>query len=224
MTKRFPKRTKGSEGTIGDREHATRPSEHNADIDGSVDAWDMDVNILGSSDEYGSDAELHSIEALKADFQKEPGAQLWIHRGFIANKDIHNWRRRVYPGSNKHMKHVHWQSDGDGERKAFTGDLFDDVVTAVNHPERTKPAVAIPAWPHRTAHSFGPEDGGHVYRTVYRAQSRLRERGWRITVDGRYGPKTASVVKAYQREKGLAADGRLGPNTWRSLWAAPVTG
>lgn len=63
-------------------------------------------------------------------------------------------------------------------------------------------------------------DRGPAVRAV---QQRLRDRGWRITVDGIYGPKTETVVIAFQREKGLTVDGIAGPQTWRALWTAPIT-
>lgn len=221
----FAKRNKASDGTIGDLRHqAESYSEHNPDKDGSVDAWDMDVNVRGSTTPTGTAAELADIEDMKREFQSQPGAQLWIHKRQIANKDISNWKRRAYAGSNPHDKHVHWQSDSDGERKPMVGSLEEDViVTAINNPARTNVPKSVPVWPHKASTSFGVEDAGHYEPTVYRAQSRLRERGWKITVDGRYGPKTAAVVKAFQKEKKLSADGRLGPKTWRALWATAIS-
>lgn len=58
---------------------------------------------------------------------------------------------------------------------------------------------------------------------VVAVQDRLRERGWRIAVDGVFGPDTERVVKAFQAEKGLSTDGVVGPITWDALWSAPVT-
>lgn len=49
-------------------------------------------------------------------------------------------------------------------------------------------------------------------------QRRLKERGWNITVDGKWGPKSAAILKAFQQEKGLAADGQPGPQSWTALY------
>jgi peptidoglycan hydrolase-like protein with peptidoglycan-binding domain len=38
-----------------------------------------------------------------------------------------------------------------------------------------------------------------------------------VTVDGIYGPRTESAVKAFQQDKSLAADGIVGPATWSRL-------
>jgi cell wall-associated NlpC family hydrolase len=58
---------------------------------------------------------------------------------------------------------------------------------------------------------------------VRRVQQRLRDRGWTITVDGRFGPETDQVVRSFQREKHLDRDGKVGPRTWEALWTAPIT-
>ena len=58
---------------------------------------------------------------------------------------------------------------------------------------------------------------------VRQAQRRLSERGWVIRVDSVFGPKTEGIVRAFQREKGLDADGVIGPQTWDALWVAPIT-
>jgi peptidoglycan hydrolase-like protein with peptidoglycan-binding domain len=38
-----------------------------------------------------------------------------------------------------------------------------------------------------------------------------------LTVDGQYGPGTASVVTYFQRSLGLTQDGVTGPQTWKQL-------
>lgn len=45
-------------------------------------------------------------------------------------------------------------------------------------------------------------------------QSRLRDRGWRIGVDGDFGPESDRVTRQFQADKNLEVDGIVGPQTW----------
>jgi N-acetylmuramoyl-L-alanine amidase len=60
------------------------------------------------------------------------------------------------------------------------------------------------------------ESTGEAVRDI---QSRLQGIGLGIGDDasGRFGPGTESAVRAFQRAKGLDADGIVGPDTWRDL-------
>lgn len=49
------------------------------------------------------------------------------------------------------------------------------------------------------------------------AQALLRKAGLTVGDDGVYGTGTVSAVREFQRRKGLAVDGRVGPDTWRTL-------
>ena len=48
-------------------------------------------------------------------------------------------------------------------------------------------------------------------------------------IDGKFGPRTETAVKAFQRDKGLQVDGIVGPITWGAICAslnpstAPIT-
>jgi hypothetical protein len=108
---RFPDRDDASDGGIGDEFHEP-PSEHIANVDGTVDAFDCDVNFLGSDAESGNPMERRICDALKADFEQDPRAKLWIHRSKIANADVDDWRVRDYDRAhiNPHNKHIHFQT------------------------------------------------------------------------------------------------------------------
>ncbi len=79
------------------------------------------------------------------------------------------------------------------------------------------PVTSAPVYPGQLTRrgSVGPR-----VRTI---QQRLKDRGWRITVDGVYGPATEAVIRAFQREKRLGVDGVVGPRTWAALWTTPIT-
>jgi Putative peptidoglycan binding domain/Glycosyl hydrolases family 25 len=49
------------------------------------------------------------------------------------------------------------------------------------------------------------------------AQELLVAAGYRLAVDGGYGPRSVAVVRAFQRSKGLAATGVVDTTTWRRL-------
>lgn len=108
---RFPKRGTLSDGGYADKVHGST-SQHQPDKDGTVDAFDMDVNVLGSASPAGTAEERRIVEALKLDFEQDPHGrgQLWIHNREIANADIDNWRERGYGGPSPHVEHCHWES------------------------------------------------------------------------------------------------------------------
>jgi peptidoglycan hydrolase-like protein with peptidoglycan-binding domain len=48
-------------------------------------------------------------------------------------------------------------------------------------------------------------------------QQRLQANGHQVSVDGIFGGGTEAEVKAFQRNRGLTADGIVGQNTWQAL-------
>jgi peptidoglycan hydrolase-like protein with peptidoglycan-binding domain len=95
-------------------------------------------------------------------------------------------------------------------------------------PTTTAPAFPYPSTdylgtprsdPHCHSGHYGPPDSNNV-RTW---QQQMHNRGWNITVDGDYGSQSQSVCISFQKEKGLSADGLVGPQTWGASWTAPVT-
>jgi len=94
---------------------------------------------------------------------------------------------------------------------------------------------------------FGPKDGGKnsvsgYYGRKFKSKTdnawlklfvaQLGKRGWsvgkgkqylgRYGNDGQYGSEYAALIKAFQRNQGLKADGLLGPATWKAAFSNPV--
>jgi len=79
--------------------------------------------------------------------------------------------------------------------------------------------------------AFGPNCRNSIHKipswnggnhTAREWQQKLKDRGWHITVDNAWGAKSASILKQFQAEKRLTADGLRGPESWAALWAHPV--
>lgn len=91
----------------------------------------------------------------------------------------------------------------------------------------------IPPFPLKRGYYFGPKNpvwnrrsvsGYYSHRTdLKRWQTQMRARGWQIKADGLYGAETRAVTLAFQKQKGLKADGLIGPDTWHAAWTLPVT-
>jgi Putative peptidoglycan binding domain len=96
------------------------------------------------------------------------------------------------------------------------------VIPVVVHPVENGGA---PAWPGRILAATSPMLHGTDVSTW---QAQMRRRGWPITVDGWYGPGSASICRQFQRDSNahhypLDVDGKVGPNTWRAAWQRPVS-
>jgi hypothetical protein len=101
-----------------------------------------------------------------------------------------------------------------------------DVIAGFCHPPYSDSGVVAqaPAPPPAGTPPFpGYCSLGSVGTAVRQVQQRLRDRGWTIDVDGTFGPQADAVVRAFQAEKHLDADGVVGPATWTALWASPVS-
>ncbi|MCX4749245.1 N-acetylmuramoyl-L-alanine amidase [Kitasatospora sp. NBC_01287] len=85
-------------------------------------------------------------------------------------------------------------------------------------PAPSQPSTgAAPAWPGRYLADYC--EG----QDVAAWQQQMAARGWQITVDGKYGSKSATVCRSFQSDKGLDSDGVVGPKTWSAAWTAPIT-
>ena len=55
-------------------------------------------------------------------------------------------------------------------------------------------------------------------------QARMKQRGWKIGVDGRFGPQSASVAQRFAAQKGLSvAAGSLNATVYGAAWSLPIS-
>lgn len=119
------------------------------------------------------------------------------------------------------------------ERAAVAGSQLDPPPAPAppRHRAPPPPAGAAPPFPLPAGWYFGPRSGPRQCVSGYHGrgehlvtwQVQMRARGWTITADGRYGPRTAEVARRFQAEKHLAVDALIGPATWAAAWTARVT-
>ncbi|MFA7282825.1 MAG: peptidoglycan-binding domain-containing protein [Sterolibacterium sp.] len=184
-----PKRSKASDGWIGDSKHASRKSEHNPNAAGVVRALDITHDPRNGVD----NATL--AEALRK--SADPRIYYVISNGRIANSGK-PWRK--YGGTNGHYQHFHVSVVEDPKLydSAKPWALDGSVVKA----DMTQPAVVERPFLVR----------GSKGDAVADLQRKLK-----IMVDGDFGPKTEKAVKALQKANGLTVDGKVGPQTWGAL-------
>lgn len=201
-THRWPKRSKASDGIMGDARHQKRKSDHN--VGNAVD--------VTHDPKHGCHGDTIASYALKDSRTKYV---IWNRR--INSLDGRGWRK--YTGSNPHTHHCHisikssarnntkhwgWRGGGAAPPPPHNG--------GGGHAPTPAPPSKAPKYP---GHPIKMGDRGKNVRTI---QARLKQRGWTISVDGDFGPKTRAVVKKFQQRKGLTPDGIVGPFTWRALW------
>lgn len=112
--------------------------------------------------------------------------------------------------------------DGELDVNRFDGDESDLVAQGPGRVGQQRRPLRQrrgdhPPWPgtYLRRGSFGP--GVRVL------QQRLADRGWAIGVDGEFGRPTDTVLRSFQRQKGLPVDGVVTEDVWDALFTAPVT-
>lgn len=209
VNKKWPGRSKASDGTIGDASHSARTSDHNPNSRGSVNAMDITVSGIDKG-------------TLIAVAKKHPSVRYIISDRKIMNRDIGNFRARTYTGSNPHTKHVHislYQSSTAENRRQSWGLANAKPVSGVGGSGGGS--------------SYGDANAKHdVGSRVMRKytsgtdvrwlQKRLYKLGYDLDFDGDFGPKVESSVKAFQKKAGIAVDGEVYTDTIKALKAAKV--
>jgi peptidoglycan hydrolase-like protein with peptidoglycan-binding domain len=90
-------------------------------------------------------------------------------------------------------------------------------MTAVNATRSTQAASLSAARSDPTLRE------GSKGAAVTQLQNLLRNKGFNVSADGSFGPRTEAAVKSFQSSRGLAADGVVGPKTWAALRGGAVS-
>lgn len=103
---------------------------------------------------------------------------------------------------------------------------------ATAKPKPPRKSQKAPKFPLKKGHAYGTESRSSKIHSGFYArdrggirkfQTQLKKRGWRISVDGRYGAETKKVVLAFQKERrSLTNDGLVGPATWAAIWESSI--
>lgn len=194
---KWPGRSKQSDGSIGNADHASRSSDHNPWVDGSVvSAIDITHDPKSGCDSYALAAALVASQ--------DPRLKYIISNGKICSGSAQStpaWIWRKYTGANRHDHHVHISVKADKAHYDNTDPWSFDLTRIVMSP----PASAYVPPPATLREGMqGPD--------VKRLQTMLG-----LQADGKFGPKTKAAVMAIQKLKGLVDDGVAGPATWSAL-------
>lgn len=193
----FPKRSKASDGTVGDAAHATRSSDHNPwvqDHNGQpiVTALDITHDPNSGFDSYKFAEYLLS--------KKDPRIKYIISNRKIAagNPGPKPWAWRSYTGKNPHDHHIHISVIADES-------LYDSTKAWDLSGFAVKPDPNyVPPPPTLKRGSTGEH--------VVKVQQKLM-----IPTHGTFDDNTYYAVKGFQVGKGLLADGIVGPQTWKLI-------
>lgn len=185
-----PKRSKISDGTVGDTSHRARKSDHNPNDRDYVNALDITHDPRNGMDSYAL------ARALVA--SRDPRLSYVISAGMIASREK-DWIWRFYTGTNPHDHHVHISVNRSGETDGSDWDL--SGFSAVKIPNAPNVAKTYPLL-----------KKGSKGAPVRELQGLLE-----IDADGIFGDDTQAAVLAFQESRGLHADGKVGPQTWDAL-------
>lgn len=158
----------------------------------------------------------------KADVTPEAWSALWwlydelqrITPGADIRKGHRDCKATQCPGDELYGAFIH----GDRAPSAIASPIG-EVSPVAPPPQKPFPRPEPYPWP---GGIIKATDSNH--RDLVRDWQRaMAERGWRIAVDGVYGPQSKEVCLSFQRDKRLGADGILGPQTWARTFSEPVT-
>lgn len=195
VNKLAPKRSKASDGWIGDVKHQARHSDHNPEPDGTVDAFDLTNDPTNGVDTQ------KVADALVSSKDKRISYIICNGRIVSGRKGPKPWTWRKYTGANGHYHHMHLS--------VLDDDQDDTTPWKIESAFKTKPNEKL-----TTEQVSSVMHLGSTGEFVEELQKNLNQLGYGpLKVDGHFGEKTEASVIRFQRDNGLLDDGWAGPRT-----------
>jgi len=209
VNKKWPNRSKKSDGTIGDASHAARKSDHNPNSRGSVNA--IDITYPG----------VNADEIIKA-VSKHPSANY-----VIFNRKIYTssggWKAEPYSGISPHTEHLHISIKQSVKAEQNKVQWFTSPAPAkptpvkpVAKPTPAKPTPAKPA----TKPALPKYPGADKFKVGSKNPAvKVVQYAVGHEPTGTMTQDDINAVKKFQRlrPKLWPADGVVGPKTYASL-------
>lgn len=203
-----PKRSKASDGWIGDAKHMSRHSDHNPEPDGTVDARDFTNDPSG-----GCDARKLCEAILES---RDPRLSYVISNGQIASgrKGPKPWTWRKYSGANGHYHHAHVSVLDEGQDDKTPWKIESAFKKSPPKPVAPKPAdIGLTEKQVDSVLKLGSKG-----EFVEELQRNLKKLGYAVDVDGDFGEETDKAVRAFQKDNDLEKiDGWAGPKTLSTI-------
>src|SRR5262245_52625905 len=131
-----PNRNKSSDGTIGDIAHSARPSDHNPNKAGVVQAMDITHDPKGGFDSYAF------AEYLRTHTDKRIKYVISNRKIFAGATGPSAWTWRAYSGSNPHDHHVHVSVRD--QSSYYDDDAAWEIGLRVGLPDPGAPTITLP--------------------------------------------------------------------------------
>lgn len=192
---KYPGRSQASDGTIGDRSHANRASDHNV-RNGYCHALD-----LTHDPRNGFDSEKFANQILAA---QDPRLAYVISNKKIGSgpAGIQPGKWRAYSGANPHDHHCHISTNDLGERDAKLWNIGEAPVVLKSTAPAVKPVLR------KSTHGAD----------VMNLKALLKIKGIVVSQkDDIFDNETFLAVQLFQLRNGLHDDGVVGPQTWKAL-------
>lgn len=197
VNSRWPNRPKGSDGTIGDAAHASRASDHNPNVRGSVNAFDITYP--------GVDPKV-----IIAAVSKHPSANYVIFNRKIYTRSG-GWKAEPYSGISPHTEHLHVSIL---QSIKAENDTTPWLAGATVKPKPARKST----FPLPRTHAFGRG----VTQTVHNGSRNVQDRSdvrriqtfLGVLSDGIFGQATEKKVKLWQLKRLIPMTGRVSAREW----------